>query len=58
MNVFKFLEYHGENDVHHIARWASAVEMALAIDPSCYDDIVATARKVAELYQKQWELIL
>lgn len=58
MNVFKFLEYHGENDVHHIQRWANAVEMALAIEPSCYDDIVKTARRVAELYQKQWELVL
>lgn len=58
MNVFKFLEYHGENDVHHIERWANAVEMALAIEPSCYDDIIKTARKVAELYKKQWELIL
>lgn len=58
MNVFKFLEYHGENDVHHIERWANAVEMALAIEPSSYDEIIATARKVAELYKKQWELVL
>lgn len=58
MNVFKFLEYHGENDVHHIERWANAVEMALAIEPSCYEDIINTAKKVAELYQKQWELVL
>lgn len=58
MNVFKFLEYHGENDVHHIERWANAVEMALAIEPTCYDEIISTARKVAELYKKQWELVL
>lgn len=58
MNVFKFLEYHGENDVHHIERWANAVEMALAIEPSSYDEIISTARKVAELYKKQWELVL
>ncbi|MEQ1724149.1 MAG: 3-oxoacyl-[acyl-carrier-protein] synthase III C-terminal domain-containing protein [Pseudobdellovibrio sp.] len=58
MNVFKFLEYHGENDVHHIERWANAVEMALAIEPSSYDEIIATARKVAELYKKQWELVI
>lgn len=58
MNVFKFLEYHGENDVHHIERWANAVEMALTIEPSCYDDITQTAKKVAELYKKQWELVL
>ncbi len=58
MNVFKFLEYHGENDVHHIQRWANAVDMALAIEPSCYDDILNTARQVAALYKKQWELVL
>ncbi len=58
MNVFKFLEYHGENDVHHIERWANAVEMALTLEPSSYDDIIATARKVAELYKKQWDLVL
>ena len=58
MNVFKFLEYHGENDVNHIKRWATAVEMALAIEPKAYDDILATAKKVAELYHKQWELVL
>lgn len=58
LNVFKFLEYHGENDVHHLERWANAVEMALTIEPSSYDDIIATAKKVAELYKKQWELVL
>lgn len=58
MNVFKFLEYHGENDVHHLERWANAVEMALALEPTSYDDIIATAKKVAELYKKQWELVL
>jgi len=41
-----------------LTRWANAVEMALAIEPSCYDDIIKTARRVAELYQKQWELVL
>ena len=58
MNVFKFLEYHGENDVHHLERWANAVEMALTIQPDSYHDILATAKKVAELYKKQWELVL
>lgn len=57
MNVFKFLEYHGENDVKHLERWANAVELALILEPSCYDDILATAKKVAELYQAQWEMI-
>jgi 3-oxoacyl-[acyl-carrier-protein] synthase-3 len=58
MNVFKFLEYHGENDVRHLERWANAVEMALEIEPKCYDDILNTARKVAELYHKQWTMVL
>ncbi len=58
MNAFKFLEYHGENDVKHLQRWAQAVEMALTIEPSCYDDILKTAKEVAALYQQQWELVL
>ena len=58
MNVFKFLEYHGENDVRHLERWANAVELALEIEPKCYDDILNTARKVAELYHKQWTMVL
>ncbi|MGZ5278848.1 MAG: 3-oxoacyl-[acyl-carrier-protein] synthase III C-terminal domain-containing protein [Pseudobdellovibrionaceae bacterium] len=58
MNVFKFLEYHGENDVKHLERWANAVELALEIEPDCYQDILDTARKVAELYHKQWTMVL
>lgn len=58
MNVFKFLEYHGENDVKHLERWANAVELALTLEPSCYNDIIETAKKVAELYKKQWDLVL
>ena len=57
MNVFKFLEYHGENDVKHLERWANAVELALTLEPSSYDDILATAKKVAELYHSQWEQV-
>lgn len=58
MNVFKFLEYHGDNDVKHLEHWANAVELALAIEPNAYDDILATAKKVAELYHAQWEEVL
>lgn len=58
MNAFKFLEYHGENDVKHLERWAQAVEMALIIEPSSFDDILKTAKEVAALYQRQWELVL
>ena len=58
MNVFKFLEYHGENDVHHLQRWTHAVELALMIEPKSADDILKTAQEVANLYKKQWELVL
>lgn len=58
MNVFKFLEYHGENDVHHLQRWAHAVELALMIEPKSAADILKTAQEVANLYKKQWELVL
>src|SRR5262249_34977476 len=27
--AFKFLQYHGENDGHHLARWLKAVEITL-----------------------------
>ena len=57
MNVFKFLEYHGENDVKHLERWANAVELALTLEPTAYDDILNTAKKVAELYHSQWEQV-
>lgn len=58
MNVFKFLEYHGENDIRHLERWAQAVELALTIEPNSYQDILQTAQKVADLYRKQWEMVL
>jgi 3-oxoacyl-[acyl-carrier-protein] synthase-3 len=58
MNVFKFLEYHGENDVRHLERWAQAVELALELEPTAAEDILATAKKVAELYHQQWEMVL
>lgn len=58
MNVFKFLEYHGENDVRHLERWAQAVQLALEIEPKAFDDILQTAKTVANLYHRQWELVL
>lgn len=58
MNVFKFLEYHGENDVKHLERWANAVELALTLEPEAYHDILATAKEVARLYHAQWEQVL
>lgn len=51
--AYRFLQYHGENDPHHLARWLAAVEIALgsAGDPQAMSDaIVRTAREVASLY--------
>ena len=31
-DAFRFLEYHGQNDEHHLARWLAAVELALDCD--------------------------
>lgn len=55
--AFRFLAYHGTNDENHLARWQRAVALVLAADPSgrADDDIVATARRTAQLYLMQWE---
>jgi 3-oxoacyl-[acyl-carrier-protein] synthase III len=55
--AFKFLEYHGANDEHHLARWLIAVEMTLAIDPDAARIIYATAKRTAQLYLMQFEHI-
>jgi 3-oxoacyl-[acyl-carrier-protein] synthase III len=56
-NAFRFLTYHGANDENHLARWLRAVQLVLAADPSgtADEDIVATARRTAQLYLMQWE---
>ena len=55
----KFLQYHGENDVNHLARWLHCVEIALdAGGESAARDIVATARTTAQLYLLQLESVL
>jgi 3-oxoacyl-[acyl-carrier-protein] synthase-3 len=55
----KFLQYHGENDVNHLARWLHCVEIALKAggEPAARD-IVATARTTAQLYLMQLESVL
>jgi 3-oxoacyl-[acyl-carrier-protein] synthase-3 len=55
--AFKFLEYHGANDEHHLARWLIAVELTLAIDPSAAERIIATAKRTAQLYLMQFDHI-
>jgi 3-oxoacyl-[acyl-carrier-protein] synthase-3 len=54
----KFLQYHGENDVNHLARWLHAVDIALDAGGSdLAQDIVATARATAQLYLMQLEAV-
>lgn len=57
-NAFRFLEYHGANDEHHLARWLTAVEITLAINPQAATAILHTARRTAQLYQMQFDHIL
>ena len=59
METTKFLQYHGENDVNHLARWLHGVEIALdAGGAAAAADIVATARTTAQLYLMQLESVL
>ena len=55
----KFLQYHGENDVNHLARWLHGVDIAIkAGGEPVAADIVATARTTAQLYLMQLESVL
>jgi 3-oxoacyl-[acyl-carrier-protein] synthase-3 len=56
-SAFRFLSYHGANDENHLARWLRAVQLVLAVDASggADQDIIATARRTAQLYLMQWE---
>lgn len=57
-SAFRFLDYHGTNDAHHLERWLAAVELALALEPEAAARILATARRTAQLYLMQFEHIL
>ncbi|WP_269532096.1 iron-containing redox enzyme family protein [Chitinimonas sp. BJYL2] len=57
-SAFRFLAYHGANDEHHLARWLSAVEITLALDPRAANAILATATRTAQLYLMQFDHIL
>ena len=57
-SAFRFLEYHGTNDEHHLARWLAAVELVMAIDPNAANAIITTAKRTAQLYLMQFEHIL
>lgn len=54
-DAFRFLEYHGENDEHHLLRWLRGVEIVLQQDHDgrLARQITETARRTAELYLMQ-----
>lgn len=56
-DAFRFLEYHGENDAHHLTRWLRAVEIVFEHDTQGHGarTIIDTARRTAELYLMQFE---
>jgi 3-oxoacyl-[acyl-carrier-protein] synthase-3 len=55
---FRFLAYHGSNDVAHLQRWLSVVEAALAVGGRrVTDEIIEDARHTAVLYARQMEMI-
>jgi len=59
-DAFRFLEYHGHNDEHHLARWLSAVELALDCDEDgrAEQRIVDTTRRTAALYLMQFHHVM
>ncbi len=56
-DCFRFLQYHGTNDEHHILRWLSALNLAVENDASGQvgKKIIETAQTVAKLYCRQME---
>lgn len=59
-DAFRFLEYHGHNDENHLARWLTAVELALDCDEDgrAEQRIVDTARRTAALYLMQFHHVM
>jgi 3-oxoacyl-[acyl-carrier-protein] synthase-3 len=54
----RFLQYHGENDARHLARWLECASHAIdAGGEAVIDDIVTTARGTAQLYLLQLEAV-
>ncbi len=58
-DAFRFLEYHGQNDEHHLSRWLAAVEMVMALDTTgdAARQIADTARQTAALYLMQFRYV-
>ncbi|GAB3357880.1 3-oxoacyl-[acyl-carrier-protein] synthase III C-terminal domain-containing protein [Lysobacter tyrosinilyticus] len=60
-DAFRFLEYHGANDEHHLLRWLRAVEIVLEHEDATGHGaraIIETARRTAELYLMQFEHVM
>ena len=59
-DAYRFLDYHGANDGHHLARWLHAIEIVLEHDADGRgaQAIVDTARRIAELYLMQFEHVM
>ena len=64
-DAFRFLDYHGENDEHHLLRWLRAVEIVLERDNGASGEaghgaraIIETARRTTELYLMQFEHVI
>ncbi|CAB5688440.1 3-oxoacyl-[acyl-carrier-protein] synthase 3 [Delftia tsuruhatensis] len=58
--AFRFLEYHGANDEHHLERWLMAVQMVMELDSqgTAAQAIARTARHTAALYLMQFEHVM
>jgi 3-oxoacyl-[acyl-carrier-protein] synthase-3 len=58
LSAVRFLHYHGENDLRHLARWLECASLALQADGErALEDIVATATDTARLYLMQLESV-
>ncbi len=57
LEIYRFLQYHGENDENHLERWSSAVSLALDYSPEATSDIIDCAQQVSLLYRMQWNNI-
>ena len=57
LTALKFLDYHGENDQHHMLRWLDAVHLVAKTAPGELHKIARVARTVATLYLQQWHYV-
>lgn len=59
-HAFRFLDYHGANDAHHLLRWMRAIEIVLEhdVDGTGVQAIIDTARRTAALYLMQFEHVM